>query len=72
MRVVVKTAMWRSAPGRRFRDLIRDLKIKGSSVVLKRGTLIKNILLADDPAEIDCRADNAKGLVLRTEFVRRA
>jgi protein PhnA len=52
--------------------LIKDLKVKGSSVVLKRGTLIKNIRLTDDPDEIDCRAEKVKGLVLRTEFVRKA
>jgi protein PhnA len=52
--------------------LIKDLKVKGSSVVLKRGTLIKNIRLTDDPAEIDCRSEKVKGLVLRTEFVRKA
>jgi protein PhnA len=52
--------------------LIKDLKVKGSSAVLKRGTLIKNIRLTDDPAEIDCRAEKVKGLVLRTEFVRKA
>jgi protein PhnA len=52
--------------------LIKDLKVKGSSVVLKRGTLIKNIRLTDDPAEIDCRFEKVKGLVLRTEFVRKA
>ncbi|MFA6205261.1 MAG: zinc ribbon domain-containing protein YjdM [Methylocystis sp.] len=52
--------------------LIKDLKVKGSSAVLKRGTLIKNIRLTDDPAEIDCHAEKVKGLVLRTEFVRKA
>jgi protein PhnA len=44
--------------------LIKDLKVKGSSAVLKRGTLIKNIRLTDDPAEIECRSDKIKGLVL--------
>lgn len=52
--------------------LIKDLKVKGSSVVLKRGTTIKNIRLTDDPAEIECRAEKVKGLVLRTEFVKKA
>jgi protein PhnA len=52
--------------------LIKDLKVKGSSVVLKRGALIKNIRLTDDPSEIDCRAEKVKGLVLRTEFVKKA
>jgi len=52
--------------------LIKDLKVKGSSVTLKRGTVIKNIRLTDDEAEIDCRSDKVKGLVLRTEFVKKA
>lgn len=52
--------------------LIKDLKVKGSSIVLKRGTLIKNIRLTDDPEEIDCKAEKVKDLVLRTEFVKKA
>jgi protein PhnA len=52
--------------------LIKDLKVKGSSTTLKRGTLIKGIRLTDDPDEIDCRHEKVKGLVLRTEFVRKA
>lgn len=52
--------------------LIKDLKVKGSSVTLKRGTKITNIRLTDDPAEIDCRTPAVKGLVLRTEFVKKA
>ena len=42
---------------------------KGSSTVLKRGTVIKNIHLTDDPDEIEGRTDKVKGLVLRTEFL---
>ena len=41
--------------------LIKDLKVKGSSVTLKRGTRIKNIRLTNDPAEIECNADKVKG-----------
>lgn len=53
--------------------LIKDLKVKGSGgVTLKRGTLIKNIRLTNDEAEIECNADKVKGLVLRTEFVKKA
>ena len=37
--------------------LIKDLKVKGTSSVLKGGTLIKNIRLTVDPAEIECRAE---------------
>jgi len=52
--------------------LIKDLKVKGTSVVLKRGAVIKNIRLTDDPDEIECRSDKVKGLVLRTEFLKKA
>jgi protein PhnA len=51
--------------------LIKDLKVKGAGQTLKQGTVIKTIRLTDDPEEIDCRHDAIKGLVLRTEFVRK-
>ena len=51
--------------------LIKDLKVKGTSTVIKQGTVIKSIRLTEDPEEIDCRNDTIKGLVLRTEFVRK-
>lgn len=50
--------------------LIKDLKVKGSSLVLKRGTTIKKIKLTDDEDEIDCRI-NGSSLVLRTEFLKK-
>lgn len=52
--------------------LIKDLKVKGSSVTLKRGTVVKGIRLTDDPEEIEARVEKVKGLVLRTEFVKKA
>jgi len=52
--------------------LIRDLKVKGASETIKRGTLVKNIRLTDDPAEIECNTKQVKGLVLRTEFVKKS
>ena len=52
--------------------VIKDLKVKGSSTVLKRGTLIKNIHLTDNEDEIEGRTDRVKGLVLRTEFLKKA
>ncbi|MFN3857553.1 MAG: alkylphosphonate utilization protein [Caulobacter sp.] len=53
--------------------LIKDLKVKGAGgVTLKRGTLIKGIRLTSDPAEIECRAEKVRDLVLRTEFVKKA
>ena len=52
--------------------LFKDLKVKGTSVTLKRGTLVKGIRLTGNTDEIDCKVDKVKGLVLRTEFVRKA
>lgn len=51
--------------------LIKDLKVKGANQTLKQGTVIKSIRLTDNPEEIDCRHESIKGLVLRTEFVRK-
>lgn len=51
--------------------VIKDLKVRGSSDVIKRGTMVKSIRLTDDPAEIDCRV-NKTAMVLRTEFVKKA
>ena len=51
--------------------LVKDLKVKGANQTLKQGTVIRSIRLTNDPAEIDCRHDTIKGLVLRTEFVRK-
>ena len=51
--------------------LVKDLKVKGAGQTLKVGTVIRSIRLTDDPEEIDCRHDTIKGLVLRTEFVRK-
>ncbi|HMO28280.1 alkylphosphonate utilization protein [Enterovirga sp.] len=51
--------------------LIKDLKVKGANQTLKQGTVIRSIRLTDNPEEIDCRHDTIKGLVLRTEFVRK-
>lgn len=52
--------------------VIKDLKVKGSSVTLKRGTMIRNIRLTDRAGEIECNAEKVKGLVLRTEFLKKA
>jgi protein PhnA len=53
--------------------LIKDLKVKGSGgVTLKRGTLVKNIRLTGDAEEIEANVDKVRGLVLRTEFVKKA
>jgi protein PhnA len=51
--------------------VIKDLKVKGSSITLKRGKLIKNIRLSDSAEEIDCRVDGSN-LVLKTCFLKKA
>lgn len=51
--------------------LIKDLKVKGAGQTLKQGTVIRSIRLTEDPEEIDCRHETIRGLVLRTEFVRK-
>lgn len=52
--------------------VIKDLKVKGSSNVLKRGTVIRGVHLTDDPEEIEGRTDKVKGLVLKTCFLKKA
>jgi protein PhnA len=52
--------------------VIKDLKVKGSSITLKRGTVIKNIRLIDDVENIECNAEKIKGLVLKTCFLKKA
>jgi protein PhnA len=56
----------------RQRHADQGLKLKGSSTVLKRGTVIKNIDLTDNEDEIEGRTDKVKGLVLRTEFLKKS
>ncbi|MBA3682682.1 MAG: alkylphosphonate utilization protein [Bacteroidetes bacterium] len=50
--------------------VIKDLKVKGSSMVIKRGKVIKNIKLTDSEDEVDCRVDGSS-IVLRTEFLKK-
>lgn len=51
--------------------LVKDLKVKGTSQTLKQGSVIRSIRLTDDPDLIDCRHETIRGLVLRSEFVRK-
>lgn len=52
--------------------LIKDLKVKGAGQTLKKGTKAKNIRLTDNPEEIEAQVEGIRGLVLRTEFVKKA
>jgi protein PhnA len=53
-------------------QVIKDLKVKGTSVTLKRGTVIKNIRVTGEAGVIECNAEKVKGLVLKTEFLKKA
>lgn len=52
--------------------VIKDLKIKGSSQVVKVGTKVKNIRLVDGDHDIDCRIEGIGAMQLKSEFVRKA
>ncbi|CTP92147.1 phosphonoacetate hydrolase [Xanthomonas translucens pv. poae] len=53
--------------------VIKDLKVKGSSIPLKQGSMIRGIRLVEDDAEhIEGNSDKIKGLVLKTCFLRKA
>ena len=68
----------RDVNGQRLSDgdtvlVIKDLKVKGSSIPLKQGTVIRNIRLVDGDAEhIEGSSDKINGLVLKTCFLRKA
>ena len=51
--------------------VIKDLKVKGSSLVVKVGTKVKNIRLCDGDHDIDCKIDGIGAMKLRSEFVRK-
>jgi len=52
-------------------QLTKDLKVKGSTINLKRGTVMKNIRLTADTEEIECR-EGRSTIVLKTCFVKKA
>lgn len=52
--------------------LIKDLKLKGSSTVIKQGAKAKNIRLTDEEGLIECSIDGMRDIVLKTEFIKKA
>lgn len=52
-------------------SLIKDLKVKGSSSVVKVGTRVKNIRLVEGDHDIDCKVDGIGPMMLKTEFVKK-
>lgn len=51
--------------------VIKDLKVKGSSSVVKVGTKVKNIRLVDGDHDIDCKIDGIGAMKLKSEFVKK-
>lgn len=69
--------VWRDANGNVLADgdtvtVIKDLKVKGSSSVVKVGTKVRNICLVDGDHDIDCKIDGIGQMGLKTEFVKKA
>ncbi|MDR1996523.1 zinc ribbon domain-containing protein YjdM [Azonexus sp.] len=69
--------VWKDANGNMLQDgdsvtVIKDLKIKGSSAVVKVGTKVKNIRLVEGDHDIDCKIDGIGAMQLKSEFVRKA
>ena len=66
----------RDAVGNELKDgdtvtVIKDLKVKGSSLVVKMGTKVKNIRLVEGDHDIDCKIDGIGPMKLKSEFVRK-
>lgn len=66
----------KDAYGNRLSDgdtvtIIKDLKVKGSSSVLKIGTRVKNIRLVEGDHDIDCKIDGFGAMKLKSEFVKK-
>ena len=51
--------------------VIKDLKVKGSSLVVKVGTKVKNIRLVDGDHDIDCKIDGIGAMKLKSGFVKK-
>lgn len=51
--------------------VIKDLKVKGSSTVLKQGTKVKSIRIVDGDHDIDCKIDGFGAMQLKSEFVKK-
>ena len=52
--------------------VLKDLKVKGSSLVVKVGTRVKNIRLVDGDHDIDCKIEGFGAMKLKSEFVKKA
>ena len=69
--------VYRDANGNELHDgdsvtVIKDLKVKGTSSVVKVGTKVKGIRLVDGDHDIDCKIEGIGAMQLKSEFVRKA
>ncbi len=69
--------VWKDANGNVLQDgdtvtLVKDLRIKGSSSVIKVGTKVKNIRLIEGDHDIDCKIDGFGPMQLKSEYIRKA
>ena len=51
--------------------VIKDLKLRGGSGVVKQGTKVKNIRLVDEDHDIDCKIDGFGAMKLKSEYVKK-
>lgn len=75
--VVEERRVWKDAFGNVLQDgdsvtVIKDLKVKGSSSVVKVGTKVKNIRLVEGDHDIDCKIDGFGAMQLKSEFIKKA
>ena len=69
--------VWKDAYGNELKDgdaiqVIKDLKVKGSSSFVKVGTKVKNIRLIDGDHDISCKIDGFGLMQIKSEFVKKA
>jgi protein PhnA len=72
-----KVRVWKDANGNVLQDgdtvtVIKDLKVRGSSSVIKGGTKVKNIRLIEGDHDIDCKVEGFGPMQLKSEFVRKS
>ena len=72
-----KARVWKDANGTILQDgdsvtVIKDLKVKGASSMLKGGTKVRNIRLIEGDHDIDCKIDGFGAMQLKSEFVKKA
>jgi protein PhnA len=73
---IEQARVWKDSNGNVLQDgdsvtVIKDLKIKGSSSVVKVGTKVKNIRLIEGDHDIDCKIDSIGAMQLKSEFVKK-